>query len=246
MDSVAVPQLVESTLEVDQEISESNDPAHSVTEDMENTTKNKSSTTSFVNTSDDSLIQHADVLSARVAEDGSQDTPSVNEDSISETLVSSNADETQQIFQPLDDVSGSIGSSGVAQQDSSVVNSPSLEEREKYRSAASLSNSPVLNDRKLEQFSEILLDSDPSQSDDEAPTQAVHTPQVESPENKGKLLKKVRFADEVHEDGTGKIEQFHTMHFTCQHTNALILVYYVQYIVFITLSLGVLMIGISL
>lgn len=67
--------------------------------------------------------------------------------------------------------------------------------------ALSSSDSPTYEvDRNLEQFSEILLDSDPSHSDNEAEIEVVD----EATSPKKKTAKKVRFADEI----TGKLEEY--------------------------------------
>lgn len=69
--------------------------------------------------------------------------------------------------------------------------------------ALSDTDSPIYEgDRKLEKFSEILLDSDLSHSEGEAQEEEAEGEDVSSPKKKKNAPKKVRFADEV----TGKLE----------------------------------------
>ena len=169
----------------------------------EQATHNGSSAMCFVNTSDRSLMQHSGVLSSTAFADSNCKHVQVEPKSLS--LSSGYEKRTEQSPKLAETMHNSIVTRDC---EHSPTNISSFEggmeqAQEKQNSADPPSDdldSLTLNDRNLEQFSEILLDSDHSLSDEEFPP-------ADGPKNKQKTKppKKVRFADERDEKRRGTV-----------------------------------------
>ncbi len=148
----------------------------------EQATHNGSSAMCFVNTSDDSLMQHSGVLSSTAFADSNCKHVQVEPKSVS--LSSGYEKRTEQSLKLAETMHNSIVTP----------------DREPSPTNISSFDSLTLKDRNLEQFSEILLDSDHSLSDEEFPP-------ADGPQNKQKTKppKKVRFADERDEKQRGTV-----------------------------------------
>ena len=158
-----------------------------------------SAATCLVNTSEGSLAHHAGVLSSTVPHSSSQADDVVQlgvgtRSEVSNLMVNS----AEPVSKPADGVYSSVVSSHGAKREPSPI--LSVEQEISPVNSETSSPGPVMEDRHLEQFSEILLDSDHSQSDGEAEESSLT---VDS-EAKMKPKKKVRFADEVEERPSGK------------------------------------------
>ena len=167
--------------------------SHTV-ETAEGVSEQNGSATCLVNTSDDSLVHHATVLSEHSSNQTEPDAGEQGVDAKSE--VPSSVTEAEQESESRDDVYSSVVSPLRSNREPSPLNTLSLEQEMR-----GVDGSPEVDDRNLERFSEILLDSDHSQSDEVEGGEESVPPDAEA---KNKPKKRVRFADEVEQKESSK------------------------------------------